>query len=367
MTKMALDFDHGDLELIVGTYEDYVVGYQVEQIATKSTTTSNGTPATKKRKKNDPLPTENGSSNEVGKSSLDLEQSFAVRGHSGSVRCLAASSNGSLVFSSGYDEMMNLFNLKKRKLLHTLEGAVECATFVESSHLICGYDDGNIRIFECKNSSLILAKTLKGHKAAVTSIDCHPSGKVLLSISKDRTMRTWNLIKGRCAYVTQLKNDSHLIRWSRTGEEFLIAANNEIYLSNSAGNLRRSIKLEKRVNCIEFITEAIFAVAIDSGKLEFFDLRQDECPSIFQLEAHSTRIKSIKCLSGLPKNSDHDKDSRRTLRDDTRFATAASDGSMKIWSVTELSDSLDNCKELVSVDIGVRITCMIASTRRMSK
>ena len=33
----------------------------------------------------------------------------------------------------------------------------------------------------------------------------HPTGKMALSVSKDKTMKTWNLMTGRCAYTTNIK------------------------------------------------------------------------------------------------------------------------------------------------------------------
>lgn len=38
----------------------------------------------------------------------------------------------------------------------------------------------------------------------VTFIAVHPSGKLALSLGKDLTLRTWNLVKGRPAYTTNL-------------------------------------------------------------------------------------------------------------------------------------------------------------------
>lgn len=37
---------------------------------------------------------------------------------------------------------------------------------------------------------------LSGHKEAITSISIHPSGKLALSVSKDNTMKLWNLVQG---------------------------------------------------------------------------------------------------------------------------------------------------------------------------
>lgn len=349
-----------EAELIIGTYEDYVVGYQIETIPVKTT------PA-KKKTKTDKTQQQNGSPSLSDRTCM--EQSFAVRGHSGSVRALACSADGSLAFSAGFDEMTNLFSMKKRKLLQTLEGAVNCATFVENSYLICGCEDSNIYIYECKASNMTKVKTLKGHKDAVTAMDAHPSGKILLSISKDNTMRTWNLIKGRCAYVTNIGIQAHLIKWSGNGQEFVIAANNEIYLFNNKGNLDRSIKLEKRINSIEFITDNIFVVAIDSGKLELFDLKSGEdgggdCSPLMTFKAHEMRIKSVKCyqvsdIQGTATTTNGTK-TNKTIR----LATASSDGIVKLWSITIHDDIVrGQPTELAFVDLGARLTCMTAAIR----
>lgn len=331
-------------EIIIGTYEDYVIGYTVECVRKSNT---NGT----------------GRKLSLGSKQYSLEQSFAVRAHSGSVRSITTNHNGTFAFSAGFDEMINLFGLKKRKLLHTAEGAYNCTTFADNTHLICGSENsGNIHIYECKNSSMILAKSLIGHKMPITSLSVHPSKKVLLSLSKDNTMRTWNLIKGRSAYVTNIKAQAHLVKWSKTGDEFIIAANNEIYLYNNSGNLEHNLKLEKRVNSIEFITKNIFMVATDSGILEFFDLK--EGTPVMKHEAHETRIKSIQLC---------------TINDDDEggggggggggdndnlylFVTASSDGKVKLWSIDINKLPVKAPKELANVDTGARLTCMTTAT-----
>lgn len=38
---------------------------------------------------------------------------------------------------------------------------------------------------------------LSGHKEAITSISIHPSGKLALSVSKDNTLKLWNLVQGK--------------------------------------------------------------------------------------------------------------------------------------------------------------------------
>lgn len=324
-----------EAELIVGTYEDYVIGYRIETVEK---------PTKRRRNSSDETATSNGKTSSL----ISLEQSFAVRGHSGSVLNVAINGNGTIAISSGFDEMVNVFNLKKRKLLQTFEGAFKCAVFVENSHLICGSEDTHIYIYELKKSEMILAKTLRGHKEPITSLSVHPSGKILLSLSKDNTMRTWNLIKGRVAFVTQVKPQAHLVEWSLDGSGFVIAANNEVYLYNNSGELKHNIKSEKRINSVEFITNNIFLVANDSGELEFIDLTEGK--SLMKFEAHETRIKSVRRVGS-------------NKSDVVRFATASSDGKIKLWEC----DAPDKSKptELALVDTGARLTCMTSATRKL--
>lgn len=42
-------------------------------------------------------------------------------------------------------------------------------------------------------------------RGPVYNFAIHPTGKMALSISKDKTMKTWNLMTGRCAYTTNIK------------------------------------------------------------------------------------------------------------------------------------------------------------------
>ena len=52
-------------------------------------------------------------------------------------------------------------------------------------------------------------KSLFGHKGAINSLAIHPSGKLALSVGNDKTLHTWDLMKGRKAYVTNLKEGNN--------------------------------------------------------------------------------------------------------------------------------------------------------------
>jgi WD40 repeat protein len=40
-----------------------------------------------------------------------------------------------------------------------------------------------------------------GHKEPITSVSIHPSGKLALSVSKDNTMKLWNLVQGMLTLI----------------------------------------------------------------------------------------------------------------------------------------------------------------------
>lgn len=46
--------------------------------------------------------------------------------------------------------------------------------------------------------------TMKGHKGRVNGIRVHPTGKIAVSVGKDRALRLWNLMTGRKASNTKL-------------------------------------------------------------------------------------------------------------------------------------------------------------------
>ena len=56
--------------------------------------------------------------------------------------------------------------------------------------------DGTIGIIRTRDWELV--KLLDGHKHSVHSIHVHPTGKVMLSVGRDGTLKCWNLQKGNC-------------------------------------------------------------------------------------------------------------------------------------------------------------------------
>ena len=185
-----------------------------------------------------------------------LKQSFTNHAHRGSIRSMAASSK--YLASGGIDEVIHLCNIKQRKETGTLNahtGTITALEFMRNTHLFSASEDGNICIWNTRGWQC--EKTLRGHKDAVTCISLHSSGKLLISVSKDKTLRTWNLIKGRCAYIVNLKEIAHQVLWSPSCLYFALVFDHriDVYDIGTGGvvhSLDKSL-FDKRINKIIFI------------------------------------------------------------------------------------------------------------------
>ena len=81
-------------------------------------------------------------------------------------------------------------------------GSITDLTFPSRSHLISAAEDGTLCVFRARDWAVL--RSLKGHKGRVNSVSVHPSGKVALSVGKDRTLYMWDLMRGRRAASMKL-------------------------------------------------------------------------------------------------------------------------------------------------------------------
>ena len=119
--------------------------------------------------------------------------------------------------------------------------------------MFSGSDDGNVCVWNTKTWNC--EKTLIGaHTGGVTAISIHPSGKLAVTVGKDRSMKTWNLIKGRTAYVTNIKAIADTVKWSPEGTVWAVSISNivNIYEVKAAG-IKHTIDFKNRINVVLFI------------------------------------------------------------------------------------------------------------------
>lgn len=292
-------------EIIVGTYEGFLLGYSLR------------------------------TEENVSK----LKQTFATHSHTTSVRCVSIA--GKFLASGGTDDKVVVIDLKTRKehtVLMNHGGTVNAVAFTHGgTHLLTGSDDGSIIVTRTGNWQIekIWKKAHGGQ--AVTAISVHPSDKLALSIGCDKTLRTWNLVKGRPAFTINLGSKGVTmpteIKFSPGGDRFSLLSlqNIDVWTISKAG-------LEKRLTCnskpstVQWTDNDRLFVGLDNGNIIKFTVSETQATTI---QAHKQRVK---CMH---------------FENNTLY-TASSTGQVKAWSM----DENNMLKEICSTNASCRVTCI---------
>ena len=81
-------------------------------------------------------------------------------------------------------------------------GSIPHLSFATRQHLISASEGGTICVFHARDWSVM--RSLRGHKGRVNGVAVHPSMKVALSVGKDRTLRMWDLMRGKGSGSTKI-------------------------------------------------------------------------------------------------------------------------------------------------------------------
>jgi len=301
-----------DYEVLVGTYEEYVLGFKL-------------TPQLKSKTK------------------YDLVPNFSVKAHCGPVRCLTAGSR--FAVSGGSDENCKIFDLVKRVehgVLGHHDGTVSAlATHCPTSHLVTASDDNSLGIV--KMGSWKLEKSLYKHSAGITALAVHPSGKLAFSAGKDKKMITWNLVKARPAFISYIHGIAELLVMSPDGSRYAVGLHRRVDIYNMENAaVEYSIDLKSRPNCLVFLSNDVVVVGGESPRAEVHSLIEKR--ELTSWECHDTRLR---CMSLI---SHPDQPGGGLL-----VTASSSDHLIKVWDVSNLESEVE-C--VASVDTACRVTAM---------
>ena len=159
-----------------------------------------------------------------GNLEFTLKPIFAFPAHVSCIKAVATSPHGGKWLATGSaDEIVKVWDLRRRKevggLMHhqgkSLKtfpryalsndrpaGSITHLHFPSRSHLLSASEDGTLCLFHTRDWSVLRA--MKGHKARVNAVAVHPSGKVALSVGKDKMLRMWDLMRGKGVASTKL-------------------------------------------------------------------------------------------------------------------------------------------------------------------
>lgn len=134
------------------------------------------------------------------------------------------------------------------------KGAITCLEFFGQSHMLSGSADHSICIWRTADWNCL--HILGGHKGEVTSMAVHPSGKLAFSVARDRTLRMWNLVKGRIAYIRRLEKEASFVMMSQNGARYALCFGNEVSVFNSAhADVVGSLEHKDKIHCAVFATD----------------------------------------------------------------------------------------------------------------
>lgn len=153
----------------------------------------------------------------------------------------------------------------------------------DATHLISAADDGHM-IATRLNTWFTEADWKKAHSgSAVTHVCCHPSGKLALSLGSDRILRTWNLVKGRVAYKTNLKPRTDLglmpdcLSWSPTGDYFTLSGQRVVeFWSIKTADVLRSQKTKSKPVSLCWVADEQCLVGLEDGKILWINVHTEE-------------------------------------------------------------------------------------------
>ena len=286
----------------------------------------------------------------------NLTELFLTNPDCGLVKSISVSSTGKCI-CAGTEEHITLLDLVKKKEIGCILDVVapvtsSCFTPINGKEmLIVASGSGALGFFDLTSDTW--AKNIKSaHTKEIIAISVHPSGKILLSIGKDRLVKLWSLQKFTLAHEFSLSTVPIGIEWNCSGGKYAILYERKIEVysldhtnnssNNSLANNTNSIVNSNNPNdnnsnesqisnesksfiefhctsstkftCFSWSSDLENGILLgcENGDILLYDSSKQVANSI---ASHTTRVKCIKYLKK------------------QQFISCSSDGIIKIWSL----------------------------------
>mmetsp|Transcript_22804 Transcript_22804/g.40755 ORF Transcript_22804/g.40755 Transcript_22804/m.40755 type:complete len:375 (-) Transcript_22804:37-1161(-) len=172
----------------------------------------------------------------------DGAQQFGYAPHTGCVKAVHCSQTGRLA-TGGTDNAIRLFDLVRNVEMGELqehEDTVSSVQFWGNTTLVTGSGDGQVCIWRSSDWELLLK--FRGHKAGVTSLAVHPSGRLMASAGRDSHIRLWDLTRGTSAAHLTADDAIEVLEWSPNGKQIAAMSAKELLLVDVEGGGKVSFR-----------------------------------------------------------------------------------------------------------------------------
>ncbi|KAI8387479.1 WD40-repeat-containing domain protein [Blakeslea trispora] len=160
--------------------------------------------------------------------------------------------------------------------------------------------DGDIHIISLANSEETMV--LKGHKKLVFDLQSHPQNDdVILSTSKDGTIRLWDVNKGRCLVIfeadatvacfdplgTQLisgNSRGDLRLWQIPSTTANLMDEEPVTVEKKHSRVLKKLHGDSYIDCIRFVNGHVLSKSTN-GKMEYWELEQEKVIRSFRIRS----------------------------------------------------------------------------------
>jgi protein MAK11 len=281
------------------------------------------------------------------KTKVKMEPVFIIPAHTGCIRTVSV--GGHFLASGSSDEIIRLYDVKKRKEYGSLgghhSGDITDIKF-HGKYMLSASDDQKINLWRTKDWEYL--KTLKGHRGKINSMAIHPTGKIALSVASDRYAIVWNLMTGRKASVNKLGRDEGLVvLWNSEGDKYAIMFNKAVNIYNvSDAQVSSTISHTSKFHTMQYFKrqDDEFIVTGHEDKIvRIWNTSSGEC--VKEIKGHKLRVKALTVLE---------------CEDKIILSSVSSDGVIKCWNLGQIMDSEEEAEPLGEFNTKCRATCIDA-------
>lgn len=280
-------------------------------------------------------------SDKRGKLSVAFNPVYMFEAHTAQIRTCAI--GGRYLASGGVDEILKLYDLRRRKDLGSLlshDGTITSIKFpsqdVNPSHMLSADANNRIIIWRVRDWTPQIQLTTR--HGVVNDLSIHPSGKICLSVGSDRNVRLWNLVTGKKAAAFKLGRDEpRKVAWNTAGDGYAILYDRFIGIYDMSATLKHKFESDKsKFHAMSWYSpptsgtsptgqDELLVATLDNGTIQI--LRPSTGEVVQVIKGHETRIKAVSTQLVVP-------DGRGGAEPVLLIVTGSTDGIIKLWATS---------------------------------